>query len=288
MSRRTNLSGILADDNLGTEATDFLESLKTHDYHLLDPTYNERIRYVNASKDMGELIANHTFELGDMPRIPLAPLNLADPALCRFVEAGLHRSSQRRYAPEGLSLHTLSQLLQAAYFNKNNVSVREGVISAGDQAALKWKNIASGGGLYTVEVYYVNFRTDGLEPGTYHYNVDQKSLDQIRPIDSPEQVAELNRAFFADNQSVIDFDTASGVIVLAGIINRASFKYGNRAIAFAYIDAGAIINNLYSVSGMLNVGCCGNGGYLDDTLKTYLDLRTKNQVILSTVVIGSR
>jgi SagB-type dehydrogenase family enzyme len=288
MSRRTqSFLTMLSEDNLGTEAKDFIESLKTYDFHLLDPTFNSRIRFVNSSKQLGELIKDSSFELGDIPKIPLNHLNFDNPQLNQFIELGLKRSSTRKFSTDGLSFDTLSALLQAAYFNKNNVQVPEGLISAEQQQTLKWKNIASGGGVYTVELYYINFKTDGLPSGAYHYNLQEKTLEQVSVIQNEADLNEVRKGFFADKGSVIDFENASGAFVLAGIINRASFKYGNRAIGFAYIDAGAIINNIYQLASVLNYGCCGNGGYIDDILKKYLGLRTNYQVILGTVIIGS-
>ncbi|MEZ0609791.1 SagB/ThcOx family dehydrogenase [Fibrella sp. WM1] len=286
MSRRNPLGIFLAEENLGDEAKDFLESLKTHEYHLLDPSFNERIRVVNSSKEIGGIIASHTFELGTLPQIPLAPLDLENPGLRALVEQGVRRSSQRQYG-EPLPFATVSQLLQTAYFNKNNVSLPDGVMDPAEQQQLRFKNIASGGGLYTVEVYYLSLRTDGLASGVYHYNLNDKTLEQVRVLDTDDDILKMQGAFFGDKRSNIDFDHASGIVVMAGIINRASFKYGNRAIALAYIDAGAIIHNLYTVSNLLGIGCCGNGGFLDDTLRTYLNLRTTSQVILGSVIVGS-
>ncbi len=287
MSRRQkDLQNIMAYDNLEPEAKDFIESLKIYEYDIWDYHYSEKIRLVNQDKDIKKLIRENNIELGNTESFGLSKLDMNNQVLADFARLGYQRESIREFDAKGISFEELSQLLQVVYFNKNNVDLPEN-INIENQPQRIYKNIASGGGMYPVELYYISLNTNGIPKGTYHYNLKNKSLDLLHKF-SEDDVQEIRKAYMVDIRNVIDFENAGGIIVLGGMVHRGSFKYGNRSVIFNYIDSGAIINNIYLLTGELNMGCCAIGGYIDDTLKKYLGLTTNTQIITGSIFIGSK
>lgn len=285
--RKKSVRDLMSDDNLGGEAREFLESLKTYEYSIWDYGFTEKIRMVNQDPEIKNLLKDNNIELGNLESFALSKLDTSNEAIKQFARLGYLRESTRLFSDDALSFEALSQLLQVAYFNKNNIDLPPNTERSDEQAERLFKNIASGGGMYPVEVYYLSLNTNGIPKGAYHYNLKSKSLDLLQEFGA-EEIADICKAYMCETRSIIDFDNAGGIIVLTGMVHRGSFKYGNKSVIFNYIDSGAIMNNIYLLAGELNIGCCAMGGYLDDIVKRYLGLKTNTQIITGSIFIGNK
>jgi SagB-type dehydrogenase family enzyme len=267
---KRDLENLFYDDYLSASARDFIESSKMHEYDYLE--YSQHLESVMESPYYMSQINGHTTELGNLPEIAL-PDNLdASEEYKVLRQILLNRKSIREYYPEGISISHLSLLIRNSYFitSKNNLATR---------------CIPSGGGLYPIELYYISLNTIDLSNGIYHYDINTESLQQLKLLDI-SLLNKIEHSFYSKHRIDIDFKNASGVLILAGILNKTSLKYMDRGVRFILIETGAIMQNIYLNAAVLKMGCCACGGYIDDRVSELLDFKTKDQTILSTLIIG--
>ncbi|HZT36083.1 MAG TPA: SagB/ThcOx family dehydrogenase, partial [Nitrososphaera sp.] len=137
----------------------------------------------------------------------------------------------------------------------------------------------SGGGLYPVDLYCMVINVDGLAPGLYFYNVLHHSLEQLIARD----FTAVLRTATALEETV---DRAGVCILMAGFMQRAKFKYGERAYRFALLEAGHIAQNVLLATQAEGLGGYPIGGFLDDDLNLALGLNGCDEIVLYLVLLG--
>lgn len=101
-----------------------------------------------------------------------------------------------------------------------------------------FRTAPSAGGLYPLETFAALAGVAGVEPGAYRYNPYQHRLEprapgDVRPI-LAEQLREGEAAVLA----------APLTVVLAGVFERTTVKYGDRGIRYVYMEVGHAAQNL--------------------------------------------
>lgn len=163
------------------------------------------------------------------------------------VEAALlRRRSVREYRAEPLQLAEVSQLLWAA----------QGVSDPATGA----RTAPSAGALYPLDVSIALARTEGVEPGMYRYRPSSHSLVETRPGDPRRVLAEA-----ASGQAAVR--NASAVIVIAGVYERTTLKYGDRGIRYVHLEAGHAAQNVYLQATALNLGTVVVGAFDDSAVR---------------------
>ncbi len=91
----------------------------------------------------------------------------------------------------------------------------------------------------------------------YHYGLRNHELEQIRTGDLREQIAAaaLGQATCAK---------APVVFAWTAIFARSTWKYGQRAYRYIYLDAGHIAENLALAAVSLDLGTCQIGALFDE------------------------
>jgi SagB-type dehydrogenase family enzyme len=265
---------ILGESGLSDESLDFLERSKLYPYSVVE--FGQRVgRVMGSPAIMGQLVG-HRPEWGTTHKLPLAPA--ATLPYAEVLDAlNKRRASQRRYDPAGLTFAELSQLLRLTY------AITDTQVPAGRPPA---RNIASGGGLYPIELFYVSRHTQGLPDGVYYYNLQESALELLREFATPaERDAQLRTAFMADGKDM-DHAAASGYVVFGGILNRVSFKYQDRGLRFALLDAGALLHSLGLATGALQLASCSMGGYLDNQVNELIGFKGTLQTVLHVAMVG--
>jgi putative peptide maturation dehydrogenase len=120
-----------------------------------------------------------------------------------------------------------------------------------DVVALK-KTSPSGGGLHPIEVYPLIANVAGLEPGLYHYRVEDHALELIEPLTLTD-ARELAREFTAGQTY---FGSAGAMFLLTARFYRSFWKYRKhqRAYAVLLMDAAHLSQTLYLVCAELGLG----------------------------------
>lgn len=255
--------------NISNISSDFLEISKLNEYDIIE--FGLKTNIVLSNEQLRYDIHYHTPEIGFTRDIPLLETQVEnDLSNCLF-EINRKRKSIRTNNNR-LSFEDLSLLLQRSYFltNKNPNKF----------------NIPSSGALYPIELYIINIQTIGLNEGIYYYNPYTASLQEIRNLSKEETLNTINKGFMANKRDDIDINNASAIILFGAILNRVVVKYQDRGIRFALIDVGAILHNIYLNATTLNINCCANGGYVDDYVANLIDLKSNQQTVLLTAILG--
>lgn len=176
------------------------------------------------------------------------------------------RKSIRKYLETPLTLEQLSYLVWAA----------SGIQRV--ENGLGFRTAPSAGALYPIETYLVVNNVTGLSKGIYHYRVIEHALDTLRLGEYGGALAEA-----AMEQSMCE--SSAVVFVWTSIFQRSTWKYGDRAYRYVYLDAGHIAQNLALSAAAMGLGTCQMAAIFDDEVNEILgvDGQRESAIYLSSV-----
>ena len=197
-------------------------------------------------------------------RVPL-PAPPSDRGLT-VEEAIGKRRSVRNYSNQTLSLNAFSQLLHSA----------QGITEP--QRSLR--AAPSAGALYPIEVYSVVHNVGGLDPGIYHYAVQEHELEVLSIGDQRAQILQAGiwQEFLGE---------ANVCFILTAIFQRTRWKYQQRAYRYVLLEAGHIAQNLYLSATSMNLGACAVGAFLDRDLNSLLGIDDEEEEALYIISVGT-
>ncbi|MFT7373502.1 MAG: SagB-type dehydrogenase family enzyme [Oleiphilaceae bacterium] len=169
----------------------------------------------------------------------------------------MNRRSVREYAESPIPVSYLSQLLWSAQ---------------GHTGSTQKRSTPSAGGLYPLHLYILVRRVVDLPPGIYEYKDDDHSL---RLLDS--QVPELK----VKELGIGDQPWLSESAVVIGV--AANFEdsikhfasqhpHGERGRRYAYMESGALAQNVHLQATDIGIGCVLVAGFKDSLAKAILRL----------------
>ena len=162
------------------------------------------------------------------------------------------RRSVREYKGEPLSLSQLSQVLWAA----QGLTDTRGLRAA-----------PSAGATYPLEVFVLIGRdgVQGLEPGIYHYNVANHSLNLYKEGDQRRElaIAALDQEFIAQ---------APMAIVICAVYERTSRYYGPRGERYVHMDLGHVGENVSLQAVALGLATVIVGAFDDEQVSAVMGL----------------
>ena len=177
------------------------------------------------------------------------------------------RRSVRDYTGEPLTLDDLSRLLHAA---QGSTEPRRSLRAA-----------PSAGALYPIELYPLVRDVAGLDPGLYHYAVQEHALEQV-------QAGDLHGAVMQAGLGQSVLGQAAVCFVLSAIFQRTRFKYRERAYRYVLLEAGHVGQNLCLAATGLGLGACTVGAFDDDDLNELLGLDGQEEAALYIIAVGNR
>ena len=216
--------------------------------------------YMRLRADRTPLQGGKVYSL--MERRALAPVQ-ARTELERTIEA---RRSTRSFSGASIDIDELSRLLFFSYGRTD----RHGPFRA----------VASGGGLYPLELYVAAFAVDGLEAGLYHYGVETNHLDVVKTGDCRDEFTALVHL------AGIDLSTAAMGIVVTAAFRRSTIKYLDRGYRMVLMEAGEVVQNMGLVATSMELGLCLVGGFHDDRLSEFLEIDGVEEAPLLAAVVG--
>ncbi len=177
------------------------------------------------------------------------------------------RRSQRSYRDRPLTKDELAALLWAT----------QGITYASRGYALR--AAPSAGALYPVETYLAVHRVAGVEAGVWHFQVPDFSLELLQGGDFRQLLvgAGLGQGFLG---------SAGAVFIWTGVLNRAQWKYRERAIRYLFLDAGHICQNLMLAATALNLGVCPVGAFFDEEVERLVQADGVEEVALYLASVG--
>jgi SagB-type dehydrogenase family enzyme len=188
---------------------------------------------------------------------------------------------------------TVADLWQCLGRRRSQRDYQERPLTQGELAALLWASqgityasrgyllraAPSAGALYPVETYLAVHRVDGVEPGIWHFQVPDFSLELLQAGDFRHSLvgAGLSQGFLG----------AAGVVFIwTGVLNRAMWKYRERAIRYLFLDAGHICQNLMLAATALNLGVCPVGAFFDGEVERLVQVDGVEEAALYLAAVG--
>lgn len=172
-----------------------------------------------------------------------------------FYQVVRERRSAREFDPEPLTHKDLAVLL---YYSCGITTLAPGFLRG--QAVMEpLRANPSAGALYSLEIYPVLFNVEGVEPGVYHYNVREHSLESVRLGAYQADMWE-----YSFRQELVQ--QAAFTFIITAIPARLQWKYGERGYRHILIEAGHLAQNTYLVGTAAGIGVCTIGGFQDDQI----------------------
>ncbi len=109
------------------------------------------------------------------------------------------------------------------------------------------RSCPSSSALFPFEVYVAAFAIQGLEPGLYHYSVQECALRKLRG--GHAALAQLKKG-----RPDLEFlKTVPAALLVSTIFCRSAWRYRQRGYRYALIDAGHLVQNLVSAAAGLGI-----------------------------------
>lgn len=176
----------------------------------------------------------------------------------------LNRRSVRSYKNQPLTIAEVGQLLWAA----------QGIT----EKSQGYRTAPSAGATFPFEVYLVAGNVTGLDAGIYKYDYQRHSL-----------IFKQEGDFRADlSESALGQPSITGAaidLVLAGIYERTTQRYGDRGIRYVHMEAGHIAQNVFLQAVALGLGSVPIGAFSDDNVQKMLNI-PKNEIPLYILPVG--
>ncbi len=83
------------------------------------------------------------------------------------------------------------------------------------------------------------------------------------------------------------WQNAAGLLVLTGVFARTQIKYGERGYRFVLLDAGHLGQNILLACEDLRLAAVPLGGFHDDAVAKWLQLKPQEEFPLYAILIGA-
>ncbi len=172
--------------------------------------------------------------------------------------------------------------------NFKNISIRKDILSqllwaiqgiTHESEGFEFRASPSAGALYPIETYLVIHNVEDVEPGIYHYGVQNHELEQLKKGDFRDVVA----------RAALDQDmaySASAVFIWTAVFQRSKWKYDQRAYRYIYLDAGHIAQNLALAAVSLDLGTCQIGALYDEEVNALIGADGENESVFYMSTVG--
>jgi SagB-type dehydrogenase family enzyme len=189
------------------------------------------------------------------------------------------RRSRRTYSGRALSLVDLSTVLFAASGVSGAIHATESNGSAAPRS-LQLRTVASGGGLYPIELHAIALNVNGLEPAAYKYWPGYHALGRVStglPATDAQWLAQFG-----------EIEVAKSAVLLAYVYNvyENARKYGDASTGFAFMEVGGMSAHVALICNALGLGSCDVGGFHKRRFERLLDVDGLSRHMLHLTVIG--
>jgi SagB-type dehydrogenase family enzyme len=169
-----------------------------------------------------------------------------------------------------LTLLEIGTLLARSY---GTCGIREGVTV---------RAVPSGGGLYPLDLYLLQFADEPFDGGAYHYHAGRHVLQRTT-------ATQCSRESVASTSIYPQIVGEAGIVfVIVADMERSRVKYGERSYRLVLLEAGHVSQNLYLIASVLGLGIVALDGFYDDRLHELLDVDGVNEIALLSFAIGRR
>ncbi len=189
---------------------------------------------------------------GTIRQLP-APSSLPSTTLQAALEL---RRSHYRHTRHPITLTELGNLLHHSL----RIFHRE---RQGAGTPLPLSHAPSGGGLNPIGIHIAAQHVEDLDAGIYSYH---RARHELKAVEIADPAPALRRAY-----GQAEFvDTAPITLLITAKLQESVARYGPRHYRTLHVDTGVVIQNLYLVATVLNLGGCAVSGFRDVSAKKLL------------------
>jgi SagB-type dehydrogenase family enzyme len=233
----------------------------------------------NFSTDMVlNTISQRALAEDDSEKVALPPFKLLKSPLGSVVRS---RRSRRTFASSGISLDDLSTILfhGAGITGEQPIAGPTTSRTLGANRKIALRAAPSGGGLYPIHLHIFAKKVAGLDPGIYNFLPHSSALRVIRR-DCSLDIKPL--AAFGD----LDAANAAFLLCFGYAMYENARKYGDSALAYAFIEVGQISQNIHLCCTALGLGSCDLGGFNKPEMERALALDGLTNHVIHAMIIG--
>lgn len=159
-----------------------------------------------------------------------------------------------------------------------------GTITLGSEYKNNLRNAPSGGALYPIDLYLIVNGVEKLEKGIYQYMPNSHSLRTVRKFHESD-ISILTNSL--TNFQGIDSSKINICVLFVYNLFVNSRKYGDSGLAYAFIEAGEICQNIHLVSTALGIGPCDIGGYKKQEFEKFIGVDGLSKHIIHLTILGT-
>jgi len=136
----------------------------------------------------------------------------------------------------------------------------------------------SEGACYPLELYVHARRVQGLEPGLYHFDPEDLTLDVLRLGDASSHLGTIVGR---------EADAADAVVFVSAIFLRCTLKDGDRGYRFALLEAGHVAQRAYDAAAAAGLHARCVGDYLDRDVDRWIGLDGLSESVIYVMIVDA-
>lgn len=206
------------------------------------------------------------------PKRPLDEASVSPNAGLTLRQALAKRRSIRKRNDSPLPFQTVSELLLLATQSTGHIAV-----TPTDKIPVR--SYPSAGALYPIQTYLLVRDVDGVAPGFYYLDTDEKCLCRLFSLPDNH---DWSTTFVHDGLAA----EAPLIIFMTAIVNRTSMKYGERAYRYCLLEAGHLSQNYLLLAEELGLHACPVGGFVEQDVESLLDIDGIEEIAVYALTIG--
>jgi SagB-type dehydrogenase family enzyme len=121
---------------------------------------------------------------------------------------------------------------------------------------------------------------EGLAAGVYHWELPDERLALVAA--RPDVAGAACAACLAQDMVA----QAPVAFIWSAVWGRSAQKYGDRALRYAYLDAGHLAENLHLAAAALGLGACMIGAFLDDEMNALVGVDGLEESVIYAACVG--
>lgn len=188
------------------------------------------------------------------------------------------------YVKKSVITHVIKERKSAIHFKKGlrmDEFLALCILASGQKKDSTSRPYPSAGGLYPLELYYINNDTSDMlfDTGLYHFSQVKKELSLVKKI----AIQSLSKSIGSVQPWV---ENASGIIIVTYTRERNMDKYEWFGVRSAYIETGALLQTISLVGATLEIQSRHLGYTNNEVLDALLEIDSYSELSIAVMAIG--
>lgn len=151
------------------------------------------------------------------------------------------------------------------------------------------RTYASGGGMYSLDIYLAVYNVENLQTGIYKYQPISNSLLFKKEIaDLDDFIVTSRYCEKTGNYQKIENLLPSVLFIFTNNFTRPRLKYSELSLLLAFVDCGALLQNLSLMTAALSLHFCIWAGFKKTSSEKVLGLDGIQNHVIMTALLGGK